>query len=218
MSQVLPGFELTPLSGTTIQHEPTADAGLPPPLDQITARSQNRSVGTIEAAQDRRGSGSRPRRSRSPRRRVASGDVIVGTFVGLSGLGEPLVQHSGNPAGEPRAARSTVPLDASQIGREVVLSFDRGDPRHPIILGVLIRPCEPRSDANASGAAPAPPIVEVQRDGEQLVLTAEKEIVLRCGEASITLTRAGKVLIRGTYLLSRSSGVNRIKGGSVQIN
>ena len=28
----------------------------------------------------------------------------------------------------------------------------------------------------------------------------------------------GKVLIRGTYLLSRSSGVNRIKGGSVQIN
>ena len=30
--------------------------------------------------------------------------------------------------------------------------------------------------------------------------------------------RAGKVLIRGAYLLSRSSGVNRIKGGSVQIN
>ena len=41
---------------------------------------------------------------------------------------------------------------------------------------------------------------------------------LRCGKASITLTRAGKVLIRGAYLLSRSSGVNRIKGGSVQIN
>ena len=50
------------------------------------------------------------------------------------------------------------------------------------------------------------------------MFTAESEIVLRCGEASITLTRAGKVLIRGTYLLSRSSGVNRIKGGSVQIN
>ena len=50
------------------------------------------------------------------------------------------------------------------------------------------------------------------------MLTAEHEIVLRCGKASLTLTRAGKVLIRGTYLLSRSSGVNRIKGGSVQIN
>ena len=51
-----------------------------------------------------------------------------------------------------------------------------------------------------------------------MVLKAQQEIVLECGKASITLTRAGKVLIRGAYLLSRSSGVNRIKGGSVQIN
>jgi hypothetical protein len=55
-------------------------------------------------------------------------------------------------------------------------------------------------------------------DGKRFVFTAEDEIVLRCGRASITLTRAGKVLIRGAYLLNRSSGVNRIKGGSVQIN
>jgi hypothetical protein len=47
---------------------------------------------------------------------------------------------------------------------------------------------------------------------------AAEELVLRCGDASITLTRAGKIILRGTYLLSRSSGVNRIKGGSVQIN
>ena len=60
--------------------------------------------------------------------------------------------------------------------------------------------------------------VAVERDGERLTLTADREIVLRCGKASLTLTRAGKVLIRGAYLLSRSSGVNRIKGGSVQIN
>jgi hypothetical protein len=60
--------------------------------------------------------------------------------------------------------------------------------------------------------------VEARVDGHRVVLDAEQEIVLRCGKASITLTRAGKVLIRGAYLLSRSSGVNRIKGGSVQIN
>ena len=47
------------------------------------------------------------------------------------------------------------------------------------------------------------------------MLTADKEIELRCGKASITLTKAGKILLRGEYLLSRSSGVNRIKGGSV---
>ena len=55
-------------------------------------------------------------------------------------------------------------------------------------------------------------------DGERLEFSAEREIVLRCGKASITLTREGKVLIKGAYLSSRSSGVNRIKGGSVQIN
>ena len=49
-------------------------------------------------------------------------------------------------------------------------------------------------------------------------MTADREITLRCGKASITLTGAGKLLLHGAYLLSRSLGVNRIKGGSVQIN
>ncbi len=83
--------------------------------------------------------------------------------------------------------------------------FERGDPHRPIIMGLLQPPS-------------ARPAVQAETDGEKLVFSADKEIVLRCGEASITLTRAGKVLIRGAYLLSRSSGVNRIKGGSVQIN
>ena len=58
----------------------------------------------------------------------------------------------------------------------------------------------------------------VEADGERLVVDARDQLVLRCGKASITLTKAGKVLIQGTYLSSRSSGVNRIKGGSVQLN
>ena len=53
---------------------------------------------------------------------------------------------------------------------------------------------------------------------ERLVLSAEKEIVLRCGEASITLRADGKIILRGTHLLQRSSGPLRLKGGSVSIN
>ena len=53
---------------------------------------------------------------------------------------------------------------------------------------------------------------------KQLVITADDEITLRCGESSITLTAAGKIILRGKYIVSRSSGVQRIKGGSVQIN
>src|SRR5258708_5480867 len=49
-------------------------------------------------------------------------------------------------------------------------------------------------------------------------LYGAEAVVLECGHASITLTSAGKVLIRGAYLSSRSSGVHRIKGASVDIN
>jgi hypothetical protein len=65
---------------------------------------------------------------------------------------------------------------------------------------------------------PAPAQVEVDADGERLLVSARTQMVLRCGKASITLTRAGKVLIQGSYVLSRSTGVNRLRGGAVQIN
>jgi hypothetical protein len=32
------------------------------------------------------------------------------------------------------------------------------------------------------------------------------------------LTRAGKVVIKGRYVVSRSSGDNKVKGASVEIN
>jgi len=63
-----------------------------------------------------------------------------------------------------------------------------------------------------------PGSVEMDVDGERLVVTAQEQLVLRCGQASITLTKEGKVLIQGTYVSNRSSGVMRIKGGSVQLN
>jgi hypothetical protein len=58
----------------------------------------------------------------------------------------------------------------------------------------------------------------VDADGERLLLSARNQLVLKCGKASITLTREGKVLIQGSYVSSRSTGVIRIKGGSVQLN
>jgi hypothetical protein len=60
--------------------------------------------------------------------------------------------------------------------------------------------------------------VEVEADGKRLVISAQDQIVLRCGKASITLAKEGKLIIQGAYVSSQSSGVLRIKGGSVQIN
>ena len=140
--------------------------------------------------------------------------VMIGSLRGFVESGAPLVDFSGNCAENPIEAKTTVELLEKHIGSEVVLMFEGGDPQKPIILGVVHPPATPADSASASQAKP----VEVKLDGQRLVLSADQEIVLRCGQASITLTRAGKVLIRGAYLLSRSSGVNRIKGGSVQIN
>jgi hypothetical protein len=52
----------------------------------------------------------------------------------------------------------------------------------------------------------------------RMVVSAKEQMVLQCGKASITLTKAGKVLIQGSYVSSRSTGVNRVKGGSVHLN
>jgi len=60
--------------------------------------------------------------------------------------------------------------------------------------------------------------VEARLDGKRIVLEAHDEIVLRCGEASITLRRDGRLVVRGAYVETRASGVNRIKGGAVKIN
>lgn len=80
---------------------------------------------------------------------------------------------------------------------------------------------EPGSAVDVEGDAlqviPGSAVVTEETE-ERLVLSAEKEIVLRCGEASITLRADGKIILRGTHLLQRSSGPLRLKGGSVSIN
>jgi hypothetical protein len=140
----------------------------------------------------------------------------VGPLVGADDRG-PLVDYPGNPHG-PLPARSTVPLEgalrdhANGLPREVVLAFAGERSDEPIVVGVL------ESRAPAPPAPTALPPSEAKVDGVRVVLEARDEIELRCGEASITLRRNGRVVIRGAYVETRSRGVNRIKGGAVQIN
>jgi hypothetical protein len=132
--------------------------------------------------------------------------VVIGVLLDVPKADAPVVAFPGCPGETGLAARTTTPLNREDIGSQVALMFEAGDPARPLVIGRIQRLEEPATPALA------------HLDGERLELTAEREIVLRCGKASITLTRAGKVIIRGAYLSSRSSGVNRIKGGSVQIN
>jgi hypothetical protein len=52
----------------------------------------------------------------------------------------------------------------------------------------------------------------------RVVISAAEEIVLECGEASITMRRNGRVVIKGAHVETRSKGMNRLKGATVQIN
>lgn len=144
-----------------------------------------------------------------PRERIEG--IILGTFVALRDLYEPLVIYPRQPGTAALLARTTIDLGPEHVGREVVLAFEDGDPQRPIVTGLVRKP-------TSWPAAERPRSVEIEADDRRLVASAKEQIILKCGKASITLTAAGKVLIQGAYVSHRSSGVMRIKGGSVQIN
>lgn len=100
---------------------------------------------------------------------------------------------------------ATVVLERSDVGAEVVVWESVDD------LGIVLGKRALPEGENA-------PSVEARVDGKRVVLEAADEIVLRCGKASLVLRRNGRVQLKGAYVETQAEGVNRIKGGSVQIN
>ena len=136
--------------------------------------------------------------------------VVIGSLIGIADEnGAPFVSYEGQPEGITLIARTTVEIKKSNVGDEVVLMFEGSDPTKPLIMGLLHQSANQQQTESP---------IEIEADGKRLTISAKEQIVFRCGEASITLTKAGKVLIKGTYVSSHSTGTHRIKGGSVQIN
>lgn len=146
---------------------------------------------------------------------------VVGWVCGYDPERGLLVDFPNSAAQGPIAARWTLPLDKATVEQAVreqqkaVLIFEEGDPQRPIVTGLL----QPLSLPEAKIQLPGKPTeVRVDGDTKRLAFEAADEIVLRCGKASLTLRNNGAVSLKGAYVLSHSSGVNRIRGGSVQIN
>jgi hypothetical protein len=55
-------------------------------------------------------------------------------------------------------------------------------------------------------------------DRRQVIVDADEELIVRCGEASITFRKSGQILIKGLDIVSTARKRNRVRGGSVQIN
>ncbi len=170
-------------------------------------------------------------------RKNKPGEITIGVLEGMDEQGHILVDFAENPDDRPLVAISTVAVSQNQAGQQVALLFADGKIENPVIMGIIHNPlgqmidsfemmperssAQPSiqmSDEKAGAQAQAPVMEDAYVDGKRVVLEGRDEIVLKCGEASITLTKTGKILIRGKYLLNRSTGVNRIMGGSVQVN
>ncbi len=147
--------------------------------------------------------------------------AYIATIVSLTAEGTPEVRLvAGGPVVPARLAVGATreQIEAAIAQRQhVVVVFEGGDRTKPIVIG-LIAPIAPEAPVAQTEEPQQPPVIEADVDGKRVRVTAQDEIVLQCGGASITLRRNGRVVVRGTYVETHSDGTNRIKGGQVQIN
>ena len=143
------------------------------------------------------------------------GGMATGRIHAVAEDGTILVSiPSGNRP--PCKSGTLVAISQEDVGREVVLAFtpERGD--NPVILGMVTERSQPgpkaRIDMDRSE------VNDFRIDGQTVHLTAAKEILLECGQGSIRLRRDGKIIIKGLQIVSRSKGVNKIRGAAVSIN
>jgi hypothetical protein len=154
------------------------------------------------------------------------GILLVGQLTEIR-EGRALVRYAGGPDQNIFARIATTEFDEPDLRVlpcAVLLMLEDGDPLRPIIIGAVREtfpanaspPLVPHS--RPATAAPATENRSLVLDLDRLVIEGRDEVVLRCGQGSITLRADGKIVIKGTQLVSRASDTNKIRGASVQIN
>ncbi|MBZ4417924.1 DUF6484 domain-containing protein [Myxococcus sp. RHSTA-1-4] len=148
----------------------------------------------------------------------------TGWVVDLDAGGTPRVDFDGNPADHPVPALCGAFVDDAALAEAVrsrqgaLLLFEEGDPGRPVLVTLLRsrerQPYLVSRRVNTRGSGP----LEARVDGRRVVIEAEDELELRCGEARILLRRNGRLLLEGYQVDSRSRGLQRLKGGKVEIN
>lgn len=179
----------------------------------------------------------------SPSPSTGTGSPRVGRIIDVSEDGRARVRLNG-PDRLPVVARTAVAISAREaVGLPVLVVFEDGDARRPIIVGVVretlgdAQEREHEGDAVTGQPAQRPDVTadepdgawaeaklakdehrDVRVDGRRLLLDAYQEVVLRCGKSSIVLRKDGKIVVRGVEIVSQAARVNKIRGGAVQIN
>ncbi|CAM4199619.1 DUF6484 domain-containing protein [Serratia silvae] len=136
--------------------------------------------------------------------------TTLGRLIAFNEHQCPIVEVNAEQLSQPLEARSCVKLSPSQLGAEVILLMTGEN--NPVITGVI------EADPVELDITPLSPPNLLTVDGHAISLKAAERISIQCGETSITLTKEGKITLRGKYLLSRAKKANRIQGGSVELN
>ncbi len=123
-----------------------------------------------------------------------------------------------------RVTREAPPL--LHVGDQVLVAVD-ADAEEGYVLGA-VEPYPPQEEAGTRGESEADDgIVDVvlprnaravRVSASQIRLEAGDEIQIKCGEGTILIDKRGKIVIRGTDVVSRARRSNKIKGASVAIN
>ena len=141
-----------------------------------------------------------------------------GCLAGIDDSGRLLIVVDGSS--KPQVALTTVRMSRDEfresVGERVVIDFDGGK---PIVTGIIQTKATLALREVLEIAAPIERPSNVIVDNQaQHIIEAQEELTLKCGKASITLRKNGKVIIRGVDVLTDADGCNRIRGGVVDIN
>jgi hypothetical protein len=101
---------------------------------------------------------------------------------------------------------------AAWLGQRALVMRGEADPTRLTLVGLV------RERVATAAQTAALNGVSVKVDGEQVHLTAQKSIELRCGKARLLLRKDGHIEMSGTHLLTRSRGAVKIKGATIALN
>ena len=101
----------------------------------------------------------------------------------------------------PLKSQSLCVVTSADINRQCAIMFENGDQTRPIVLGLMQQA-----------------VLTVDAIAEQHTIGATDKIELHCGKASLTLCANGNIELRGTKIVTHSTGLNHIRGASVKLN
>jgi hypothetical protein len=144
-------------------------------------------------------------------------EIVTGHLHGIDDEGRLLfVAEHGDGSAKPVAIgvalSDGVLVPAARQRQRALVVKSTGPSEQWILIGLV------RERISAAAREAAGGQLEVMIDGESLRLTAQNQIELRCGKASLVLRQSGRIIVNGTHVVTSSTGPVKIKGATVAIN